>query len=121
MIDQLTKPLWVVAAGFLAAAALFAGLWGPRAVLGVAAGGAWNLTSLWCLMRLMQAWLGPHPSRTRAIVWLLVKFPLLYLLAVVCLSRASISLVGFGIGFSVVLMIVLGWFASPFSRVGARS
>lgn len=78
-------------------------------VLGALVGGVWNLASLWCLMQVVRAWLGPQPSTRRAVLWLLVKFPLLYLLIFVLLRSPTISIVGFGIGFSMVLLAVMGW------------
>jgi len=78
-------------------------------LLGVLAGGAWNLASLWCLTQLVRAWLGPQPSRRRAIVWLAVKFPLLYAAIFLIFHRGMVSIVGFSIGFSVVLMVAIGW------------
>lgn len=107
-----------MAAAVLGAATLLAAWWGPQAALGVAAGGAWNLASLWCLTRLLQAWLGPQPSRARAVGWLLAKFPLLYVLVFGYLARPSASVVGFGIGFSVVLAAVVGGFAAQAARPG---
>ena len=109
--------------------------------IGVAAGIAWNLASLWCLSRMLAAWLVPPPARGGAITgltferrpesrpatilrfqsafggrwqvvgWLLVKFPLLYLLAFALLRGSSVSLVGFGAGFSAVLVVMLAAFA----------
>ena len=79
--------------------------------IGVVAGIAWNLASLWCLSRLLAAWLGPSPSKRRAIGWLLVKFPLLYLLAFALVRGSSVSLIGFGAGFSAVLVVMLAAFA----------
>ena len=78
-------------------------------VLGVLAGATWNLASLWCLTRLLRAWLGPQPSRRRVLLWLLVKFPLLYLLVFLLLRQPAISVVGFGVGFSLALLVVVGW------------
>ena len=80
-----------------------------RLLVGVLAGGAWNLASLWCLTQLVRAWLGPQPSRRRAIIWLAVKFPLLYAAIFLMFHRGMVSIVGFSIGFSVVLMAAIGW------------
>lgn len=80
-------------------------------VWGVLAGGAWNLASLWCLSRLLHAWLGPQHSRRRVLGWLLVKFPLLYLVAFGLLHTRAVSAMGFGIGFSVILAMAIGRFA----------
>ena len=85
-------------------------LWNTRAALGVIAGGFWNLANLWCLERVLSAWLQPQPSRRRALGWVLVKFPLLYLLAFMLLRVSFVSLVGFGIGFTVVLVVAIWWF-----------
>ena len=84
--------------------------------IGVAAGVAWNGASLWCLTQLLRAWLGPQPSRRRAIIWVVVKFPLLYALTFFLLRNAKVSIVGFGIGFSVVLFAAIGvlWWKAAF-------
>ena len=78
-------------------------IWGVHACLSVLAGGLWNLVNLWCLTRLLQAWLGPSHSRRRALEWLLVKFPALYLVVFTLLASPTISPLGFGVGFTVVL------------------
>ena len=106
------------AAFALAACALIAHVgWGPAAATGVLAGGGWNLASLWCLAQLLAAWLGPQPtepapSRRRAIVWLSVKFPLLYLAAFALLRQPGLSLIGFSVGFSLVLVIAVAALAT---------
>jgi hypothetical protein len=73
--------------------------------IGFVAGGAWNMASLWSLQRMLHAWLGPLPSRGRALLWLLVKFPLLYLLGLAMLHSPQVSPLGFGIGFTLVFLI----------------
>jgi len=83
---------------------------------GIICGGLWNLASLWCLTQLLDAWLGPHPSRRRAVLWLLVKFPLLYLLIFTALRQPAIALAGFGIGFTLVLVAAVGVLASSAQR-----
>ncbi len=72
--------------------------------LGIAAGALWNLASLWCLARVLNAWLGPKPSTRRVVGWLFVKFPLLYTLIILLFRVPSLSLAGFGAGFSLVLI-----------------
>ena len=86
-------------------------VWQVQVALGILAGGCWNLASLWCLTQLLNAWLGPHPSQRRAIGWLLVKFPLLYVLVFTILRRPGLSLLGFGIGFTIVLLTAVAWWA----------
>jgi len=92
--------------------------WHPAAALGILAGGAWNLANLWCLGRALAVWFGPQASspaspasrragRRRAAWWFIVKFPVLYGLAVALLMVPGISLAGFGVGFSVVLAIAV--------------
>jgi hypothetical protein len=78
-----------------------------KGAIGLVAGGVWNLASVWSLRRLLGAWLGPSPSRRRALLWLLVKFPLLYLLAVALLRSPQVSSVGFGLGFTLVLIAAI--------------
>ena len=97
--------LWLAAAVLLAAEA--AAMRDLRLGLGIAAGGLWNLASLWCLMRLLRAWVsapsaGGQPNR-RAIGWLIVKLAGLYPLAVLFLANPSNSRIGFGVGFTLVL------------------
>ena len=72
-------------------------------------GGAWNLVNLWCLAHLLSAWLGPQPSRRRVIRWLLLKVPLLSLVVLTLAHGSRPLLAGFGVGFSVVLALALGW------------
>ncbi len=109
MNESIAKTLWMAGAAAVALATLAAAPMGGSVMLGVLAGAAWNLASLWCLTRMMGAWLGPNGSTKRAAGWILVKFPLLYLLAFAML-RSSISIIGFGIGFSVVLLVSVAWF-----------
>jgi len=101
-------PMWLLyAAVMVAGCAATAWVQGSALIAGVLAGAAWNLASLWCLSRMLAAWLGPRRSSRRALGWLLVKFPLLYVLAFVMLRSGSVSLVGFGIGFG-------AWEIAPF-------
>ena len=113
-------------------------------VAGLAAGAAWSTANLWCLTRLLRAWLGPQPSTRRAIAWshhppgfaaseppqrgspsanwqvvgwLLVKFPLLYGTAVGLLWARAVSLIGFSLGFSLVLLAALVRFAYSAQRM----
>ncbi|MBI4343349.1 MAG: hypothetical protein HY601_00855 [Candidatus Omnitrophica bacterium] len=72
--------------------------------LGILLGGVWNLASLWCLARLLAAWLGPGHSTRRALGWLLVKFPALYALAFLLWQRRIVEPLWFGVGFTLVLV-----------------
>jgi len=126
--------LWVGTAAGIVLAAAVASIWGGHLGLGLLAGGTWGLASLWCLVHLLDAWLGPKPSRRsfdsppknyggslrtssaswwrgrtpRAIGWLLVKFPLLYLALFLLLYSSRVSVAGFGVGFTLVLAVALG-------------
>jgi len=111
--------MWGAAAATVAAVAALAWLWSPAASRGVLAGGAWNLASLACLSRLVSAWLRETPSAWRVTGWLLLKFPLLYILAFVVLRAPGMSLGGFGIGFSLVLAVVASWLAVAARRAAA--
>lgn len=81
------------------------------AALGMAAGGAWSLASLWCLARLLAAWLSPARSRRRVIGWLLVKLAVLYPLAVVFLQAHPRLAMSFGVGFTLALAVMACGFA----------
>ena len=85
-------------------------------VAGLAAGAAWSTANLWCLARLLRAWLGPQPSTRRAIGWLCVKVPL-YGAAVGLLWARAVSLLGFSLGFSLVLLAALVRFACSAQRM----
>lgn len=100
----------------LAALAGLAGSFNARVLTGVAAGAAWNFASLWCLINLLSAWLGPQPSRRRALGWLVVKFPVLYALAVLLVRHAQVSVLGFSVGFTAVMAVSMGWFAVQANR-----
>ena len=102
--------LWSVAAAVLVIAALPAWWWGPRAVASVLAGGLWNLASLWCLAKLLEAWLRPSGSRrpsSKALMWLAAKLALIGLLIGVVFRAPWLSFVGFGIGVTVVLIVIV--------------
>lgn len=86
----------------------------------MASGAAWSLVSLWCLARLLHAWLGPQPSRWRVIGWLVVKFPLLYTAAWLLIRSPSISLAGFGLGFTVSLALALVGYLLRLPRLSPR-
>jgi hypothetical protein len=73
-------------------------------VRGVLVGGLWNLANLYCLTRLLTAWLGPQRSTRRVVGWLVVKFVALYLLAFALLRLPGVSPAGFGAGFTIVLI-----------------
>ena len=113
-------PAMLVALVSVLSAAGVATWWDARLALGVLAGGLWNAASLWCLASLLNAWLGPVPSQRRVIGWLAVKFPLLYVLAFGALKLPSVSLIGFGIGFTVTLVAVMAslWRLAPRMRTG---
>lgn len=112
MDEFLPRPIWPIASAALATAVLAAAPWGATASLGVLAGGAWNLANLWCLSRLLATWLGQHRSRRRVIGWILVKFPLLYLAAFGLLNLPGMSFVGFGVGFTAVLISAIAVLAA---------
>lgn len=99
---RLTPILWV---GLVATAltALIGRSWGLSMALGIAAGGLWNVANLWCLAKALHAWLQETPTTRRTVLWVLVKFPLLYGAAIALLLKPTISPIGFAIGFSVIL------------------
>lgn len=88
-----------------------------RFVVGLLAGMMWNVASLWCLSKLLGAWLGPNSSRRRVVMWLMVKFPLLYAMTFLLLRSPAMSMVGFGVGFSVVLVGAIAWLVRRTPRV----
>jgi len=112
MNDRFVKATGLQAVAAIALAAVIAAWWGLHLAIGIAAGGAWNLASLWCLARVLRAWMGPSPSTVRAVSWVVIKFPLLYFLAYRLLSSPSISSIGFGIGFTIVLVVALARLAA---------
>jgi len=98
-------------AAILLLAAVATWLIAPPLAISVLAGGAWTVANLWCLTRLLLAWVGPRASRRRVVGWLLIKFPLLYAVAFLLLRLPESSALGFGIGFTLVLFLSLGWYA----------
>ncbi len=97
-------------AGLILAVVIAAPLFGARTAAGIIVGGAWNLASLWCLTRMLQAWIGPQPSQRRAIIWLLMKFPLLYAAIFFIFQTKIVSFSSFSVGFTLVLLITLACF-----------
>ena len=118
MTERPWWPLWGAAAGLLLIGAGVLSFWSRQAALGVLAGGGWNAASLWSLRRMLGAWLGPRPSWRRALGWLFVKFPCLYLLAFALLRLPTISAMGFGVGFTIVLLLGIVWGARQAMRLG---
>lgn len=119
MTDVFSQRFWLLAVTAIFVAAGAAVPWSTRVAVGTAVGGVWNLANLWCLTRLLGAWLGPSHSRRRAIVWTVVKFPLLYGVAFWLLAVAKVSVVGFGVGFTIVLGVALGWLAMQAQRMAS--
>ncbi|MBI3997372.1 MAG: hypothetical protein HY352_06935 [Candidatus Omnitrophica bacterium] len=141
MNERLVTQLWWVTTGAVGFATLIAWHWGKGMAMGVFAGGLWNLVSLWCLSQLLHAWLGTprpaghqsrppqllrgsgqgggQPSRRRAIAWLLVKFPLLYFIIFRVFQSPEVSVLGFGVGFTIVLGVSLVWWVWQAKRMGA--
>lgn len=109
MTERTVLHAWRLAAAILAASALPLLLWQPRLAASLLVGGAWNLASLWCLIRVLSAWIGPSASRRRAIAWLVVKLGGLYPLAWLMLRHPAMSALGFGLGFSLVLLVILAY------------
>ena len=92
----------------LALGSLAVSVWDMRVAAGMLAGGAWNLASFWCLARLLRAWLGhAQPSKRRVVGWVLLKFPLLYIAVFGLLRLPCIAPLGFGLGFTLVLAVML--------------
>lgn len=81
---------------------------GTRVALGILSGGLWSLVNLWCLSHGLLEYLaqGRQHSRWRMAIWLIVKFPLLYLAAIILLGMGKVSAGAFGVGFTLVLMIL---------------
>ncbi len=108
--------LWAVSASTLwIAAAVAAGFGRAQLATSLLAGGAWHLASLWCLVRLLSAWTGA--KRWPAVGWCLVKFPLLYLGVFALLRLPGLSAVGFGVGFSLVLVCAIVWLMTQAGRM----
>ena len=117
MTDRGLTSLGKAAVASLGVAVGVTALVSPKATLGVAVGGAWSLASLWCLTRLLASWLGPQRSTRQVVGWLVVKFPLLYLLAFWLMRRPAVSFLGFGVGFSVVLVTAIAGLAIHARRI----
>ena len=108
MTDRMLRQVLAWAGAALAATVGGSLAWAQSSItMGVLAGGVWNLLSLWWLTRLFAAWLGPKPSQRRVIGWLLLKFPLLYVVAIGLMSSGWISGLAFGVGFTVVLFAAI--------------
>lgn len=108
MDGQTQAKILKISAAALAATAALAFLgWGISSAAGVLAGGAWHLSSLWCLAKMLNAWLGPKPSQKKAVAWVLVKFPLLYFAVFALFQNRLVPFAAFSVGFSVVLLIAI--------------
>ena len=109
MTDRTLKPLLLVGLAATGCAALVSAPWGIAVALSVVVGGLWNVANLWCLSRALTVWLKPQPApRRHQVGWFLVKFPLIYAAVFGLVKIPGISLVGFGIGFVVVIASAVG-------------
>jgi hypothetical protein len=106
MSDQRFRQCAALAAATTALAAACAVRPNPVLALGIAAGGLWSLANLWCLARMLAAWLGAR-ARRRAVGWLLVKLILLYPAALALLSADPRLSPGFGLGFGIALVVIV--------------
>jgi hypothetical protein len=105
MTDRTLKQLLLVGSAATGCTALVSMAWGIAVALSIVAGGMWNVANLWCLSRALGVWLKPQQApRRQRIGWFLVKFPLLYAAVFGLVKIPGISLIGFGIGFIVVIM-----------------
>src|SRR3989338_4633628 len=105
MTEQILRGILLAGLGATVVAAMAGALFGIEVALSILAGGLWNVANVWCLARALGAWLNPHPaSRRQQIGWFIVKFPLLYAAVFGLVQLPGISLMGFGIGFLVVIM-----------------
>lgn len=112
MGDAFIRRLWRLGSTLLLVSGGLAGsFYGIRGALGVLSGGFWNLINLWCLQNLLNAWLGTTRSTRRVVGWIVLKFLFLYGLVVLLLRHPAISLMGFGIGFTIILISAIGIFA----------
>jgi len=125
MTDRALKRVLLTGSAATACAALLGASWGAATALGIVAGGLWNLVNLWCLTRALGVWLKPQPApRRQQIGWFLVKFPVLYAAAFSLVNIPGVSLLGFGIGFLVVIvaavMVTLKALRSPHHTLTAH-
>lgn len=127
------KSKWLVAiVGIsLSVVAGLAGLyWSPTVAIGVFVGAIWNFLNLICLTQGLTVWfdlndnrLDYRPrSRWYKIGLFVVKFPLLYGSAIWLLMNPQVSKVGFGSGFTVMIvaaMIGSGFYFQSLTRKAA--
>lgn len=107
MSERIGRPLATMASVSMGLAAVAGLRVGPAFAVGVLSGGAWSLVNLWCLARALRVWLAPQTSRRRAVAWFLVKFPLVYAVAIALLMRSPAHAAGFGVGLTLVLLSAL--------------
>lgn len=104
MTDQTLRGILLAGLVATAVAAVGGALFGIETALGILAGGLWNVANVWCLARALGVWLSPKLApRQHQVGWFIVKFPLLYAAVFGLVQLPGISLVGFGIGFLVVI------------------
>ena len=104
MTEQTLRGILLAGLGATAVAAMAGALVGIKVALSILAGGLWNAANVWCLARALGVWLSPQPAPRRHQIGLfLVKFPLLYAAVFGLVQLPGISLMGFGLGFLVVI------------------
>ncbi|MDP3703325.1 MAG: ATP synthase subunit I [Candidatus Omnitrophota bacterium] len=105
MTDQTLRGILLAGLVATAVAAMGGAPFGIETALGILAGGLWNVANVWCLARALGVWLSPKLApRRHQVGWFIVKFPLLYAVLFGLVQLPGISLMGFGIGFLIVIM-----------------
>ena len=109
MTDQTLRGILLACLVTTAVAAMGGAPFGGQVALGILAGGLWNVANIWCLARALGVWLSPTLApRRHQVGWFIVKFPLLYAALFGLVQLPGISLMGFGIGFLVVIIASVG-------------
>lgn len=74
-------------------------------IVGILFGGLWGAANAAVLGLAARTWMRAQEFRWPSLLWLLIKFPVLYAAAWLMLRQPQCSPAGFAIGFTVVLVL----------------
>ncbi len=115
MTSKSLKQIVSAAVGLSAVSSLISLYWGTYTALGVLAGCVWNTINLILLVQGLNTWFDMNDRRMDyvprgrfyKIGLFLAKFPVLYGCAILLLMSPDISKVGFGIGFTIIIVAAM--------------
>lgn len=107
MTQESSKKIWAAVLVSIILLAGAASLKSKAWSLGIALGGAWHVASFWLLLKVLRTWMNPHRSTVKLAGWLALKIIWLGIAGFGLLRLTPAVIVGFVVGFTAVLVIMV--------------